>query len=221
MKHLILGVLILISTTCFSQKKAKNPVTLKALSEKYEGDTKKGLANGEGKASGSEDSYEGNFKKGLPHGEGTYIWGNGNKYIGEFSKGRMNGEGELFIKGKNNIVSVQAGYFKDNEYLGKYKSPYKVLSEVGVRSVDFQEQGTNLNQVTFEVYLNGKMVDIRELEIRDDNSSIVADVNGYKALTNTVFPLKNVELSFEIDGTTYKVVFEIYKKADWKVVISA
>jgi len=221
MKHLILGALILISATCFSQKKGKNPVSLKAISEKYEGDTKKGLAHGQGKAVGAEDSYEGNFKKGLPYGEGTYVWGNGNEYVGEFSKGKMNGEGELRIKRTNNLDSILSGYFKNNEYIGKYKQPYKVLSEVGVRSVDFQEQGTNLNQVTFEVYLNGKMVEINQLEIRDDNNSIVANVNNYKALTNVVFPLKNVELSFTINGTTYKVVFNIFKECDWKVVISA
>jgi hypothetical protein len=51
-------------------------VLLPALSGNYEGGCKKGLADGKGKASGT-DVYEGEFSKELPHGKGTYTWSNG------------------------------------------------------------------------------------------------------------------------------------------------
>ena len=47
----------------------------------YDGECKKGKANGFGKAVGT-DTYEGEFKKGFPHGKGTYTWGNGNIFTG-------------------------------------------------------------------------------------------------------------------------------------------
>ncbi|MDZ7607199.1 MAG: hypothetical protein U5K79_16780 [Cyclobacteriaceae bacterium] len=52
-----------------------------------EGECKKGLANGQGNAKGT-DEYEGQFKDGLPHGTGTYIWANGDVYTGAWKKAR-------------------------------------------------------------------------------------------------------------------------------------
>jgi hypothetical protein len=53
-------------------------VLLPALSGSYEGSCKKGVADGRGKASGT-DAYEGEFRKGLPDGKGTCTWSNGDK----------------------------------------------------------------------------------------------------------------------------------------------
>jgi hypothetical protein len=99
-------------------------VLKESISETYEGDCKKGKAQGKGTAKG-EDSYTGEFKKGLPHGYGIYTWGNGNVYEGDFKNGSMNGKGEMTISLESNADSVVTGFWKEDKYLGKYKDVYK------------------------------------------------------------------------------------------------
>lgn len=119
--------------------------------------------------------------KGYPHGEGVYIWGNGNKYTGEYSKGERDGKGELRIKRKDNLPdSIQLGYFKDNEYIGIYKEPYKIISEGGVRNVSFDKKAGALNQLCFEVYSNGVSVSSGKLKIQDKNNTLIETIGGSK-----------------------------------------
>ena len=51
-------------------------VLLPQIAGSYEGECKKGLAEGMGKAQGI-DFYEGYFKKGYPDGHGKYAWKDG------------------------------------------------------------------------------------------------------------------------------------------------
>lgn len=69
-------------------------VMVEALQGQYNGDCKKGLANGEGSAKGV-DTYVGSFKKGYPHGFGVYTFANGSTYIGNYRKGLKDGYGLL------------------------------------------------------------------------------------------------------------------------------
>ena len=55
-------------------------VSVDSLKGEYNGDCKKGKAEGKGTAVGI-DSYKGNFKNGYPNGEGKYIWKNGLCFI--------------------------------------------------------------------------------------------------------------------------------------------
>lgn len=69
-------------------------VMVEALQGQYNGDCKKGLANGEGSAKGV-DTYVGSFKKGYPHGFGVYTFANGSTYIGNYRGGLKDGYGLL------------------------------------------------------------------------------------------------------------------------------
>ncbi|MBE0675814.1 MAG: hypothetical protein IH591_14235 [Bacteroidales bacterium] len=90
-KYLILSI-ILLSASLAAQEGCK--VLVPALEGKYTGDCRRGLANGEGSAVGT-DSYQGGFRNGLPHGYGVYTYSDGIKYIGNFLNGKRDGHGFL------------------------------------------------------------------------------------------------------------------------------
>lgn len=105
MKYLFFILLTAFSFSVVAQSDCE--VKLKAISGTYTGECKKGLANGVGKAVGT-DQYEGEFKKGLPHGNGIYTWADGNQFKGKFSKGEKKGKGVLTMKtvaGNDSIVT--------------------------------------------------------------------------------------------------------------------
>ena len=210
------------SSSSFSAKnEKKKAVKMESISLKYEGETKKGLAHGDGKAWGEADQYVGTFKKGYPNGTGVYTWGNGNVYTGEFSKGQRDGKGEFRIKRGGNLPdSIQTGYFKDDQYIGIYKEPYKIVSEGGVRNVDFQKNAGALNQVRFEVYSNGSPVPTSLLKVSDKNNTLHEEIGGTLTLTNAVFPLERVEVSFRVDKISYNLIFNLYEQGNWTVVIT-
>ena len=99
------------------------PVLKKELAGKYEGDQKKGLANGKGTATGT-DTYTGEFQKGLPDGIGVYTDNLGNVYKGSFRFGLKEGKGE-FIPAASSTEKPMTGYWMDDKYIGKDKiDPY-------------------------------------------------------------------------------------------------
>lgn len=100
-------------------------VLLDKIAGHYEGDCRKGLANGNGTAKG-EDTYVGEFKKGLPDGTGTYTYANGDIYEGEFNKGEKDGKGKMSILQDDGTYKVQTGFWDDDEYVGEYENPYEV-----------------------------------------------------------------------------------------------
>lgn len=195
-------------------------VKTETLNVKYEGNCKKGYAHGQGKAWGIENFYEGNFKKGLPHGKGVYKWKNGNIYIGDFKKGKLHGKGKLVIKHLSKKSETQEGFFKNNNFLGKYKKPYKVVSKSGVRRVSFYKNniGNINNDVKILIYANGAII-YPELRITDANNTQVENRNGI-VLSEVVFPLKKVQISFRVGSFSYRTTFEIYEKGSWKVEVS-
>ena len=88
-------------------------VLLPQIAGKYEGECKKGLADGLGKAQGA-DLYEGNFKKGFPEGHGKYTWNDGATFEGEWKKGRKDGYGVLTSHPALQD-SVLSGYWIDDD----------------------------------------------------------------------------------------------------------
>lgn len=224
MKYSIVVGIILSICVCgvsIAQNSDKNPVLVKSISKKHEGKTKRGLANGFGKAYGEEDVYEGDFKKGYPYGKGIYTWGNGNTYSGEFSKGQMDGEGTLVMKRGNQLQdSVLTGYFDKDKYLGKFKDPYLVTYTSGVRSVEFQNNdAATLNQIKFMFYANGRLIQ-PSLNVQDVNNTLWQNIGGYDTMVNVNYPLKDVELSFTNGSLNYSFRFNIYKEGSWIAVIS-
>ena len=218
MKHILTISLYLFALTVLASN-ADCKVKQEPINKRYEGDCKKGYAHGIGKAWGEEDQYEGAFKKGLPHGEGKYTWGNGSHYSGAFVKGKMDGRGVLVLKDTSGKDTVKKGYFKDNEYLGEYKDPYKVISNQGIRKVDFVNRGIKgLKEVRLVVYSNGSII-TPSLTIRDINNTRVEQNNG-TVMSNVIFPLKRVEVSFTVNTISYHLIFEIYQQGNWEVNIS-
>ena len=107
MKHIILTLTLIIFTSIhiLSQENFEN-----RIEGKYTGDSKKGVAHGNGKSVGI-DTFEGKFRKGIPQGKGTYIFGEevefrgtaykkGDKYVGSFSDGLFIGEGKVISANK-------------------------------------------------------------------------------------------------------------------------
>ena len=92
-KILLLINVAIISSFLFAQ----NEVLVSDLAGKYTGDTKKGLAHGNGEAIG-KDIYKGEFKKGLPHGKGVYTWQSGEVFQGSWKKGLKEGLGKYILQ---------------------------------------------------------------------------------------------------------------------------
>src|SRR5688572_10083425 len=92
----------------------------------YSGECKKGKANGKGKATGI-DSYEGDFRSGKPDGKGTYSWANGNLFVGQFAGGMKEGKGKLIYKRTNAKDSSVEGFWKKDQYVGRYEHPYSII----------------------------------------------------------------------------------------------
>jgi hypothetical protein len=109
-----------------------------SLKGTYAGECKKGKAHGKGKAVGT-DTYEGEFKSGQPDGQGTYTWSNGNTFQGKFSKGLREGEGTMVFKRTDGVDSTMQGFWKKDNYIGKYEKPWKIYSKSGsIRDVDVE-----------------------------------------------------------------------------------
>ncbi|HLG38120.1 MAG TPA: hypothetical protein VI461_00580 [Chitinophagaceae bacterium] len=143
-----LSSIVFTSFFLFSQECSVEKGSLKGS---YTGDCKNGKAHGKGKAIGT-DEYEGDFKSGLPDGQGTYKWSSGNSYTGKFAKGVKDGKGTMIYKRNNAPDSAVTGFWKKDQYAGKYEKPWvvhytsKMVTEV---QVEVKKDGFNL--VTFFV----------------------------------------------------------------------
>jgi len=147
-KATVLFVLGLFSWSCAavyhtsdSNKECK--VLLASIAENYEGFCKKGLAHGEGIATGLH-SYEGDFIAGYPDGEGTYTWHQDRVYTGNWKKGTQYSYGQLdFIE--DGISKSLKGFWYDGklQVLADDDKPYRVISERGVVSTSIRRQGSD------------------------------------------------------------------------------
>jgi hypothetical protein len=124
-----------------------------SLKGSYEGDCKKGLANGNGTAAGT-DRYTGHFKNGYPDGPGKYTWKNGDWYEGEWQKGKQNGMGTFsrrMINGQGQTETV-TGFFKNGEYKGKFEKPFSTeMLTNNFTSISVKKMNTLVSEVTFTV----------------------------------------------------------------------
>ena len=102
-------------------------VLMGGIDGNYEGDCRKGKANGKGRATGT-DLYIGEFKDGLPHGKGIYRWKNGDFYEGDWVRGKKEGKGGMSFKRSGKPDSVISGYWKNDLYSGLNIKPYIIHS---------------------------------------------------------------------------------------------
>lgn len=203
MKILFSLLLLSISILQMAQDKGDCKVLMEALSGSYEGECKKGVANGQGIAVGS-DSYEGNFKKGLPEGEGTYTWSNGHVFTGTFKKGLKEGDGKLSYTPDSTLT----GFWKNDQYMGLYENPYKVLSKTGsVNRLVVRRIANTPNDIIFR----GEMEMLRE---RGVNSPYFTG-SGFD---NVQFPFTaNMEANYANVPVSFSVI--IYEPGRWEVVV--
>ena len=131
-------------------------VKMPNISGTYTGGCKKGLAQGKGIARGV-DRYDGQFYKGMPDGKGVYSWANGSVYDGQWVNGTREGKGKMVfhLAGKDSVVS---GYWKNDKYIGeKYIPPYKITRNLGVVRYNFFKMGEEGSDITFKIFLGGKI----------------------------------------------------------------
>lgn len=205
----VLSVLVLVAGLSLNgQDKDPCKVLMESIAGSYEGDCRKGLANGIGKAKG-KDSYEGAFKKGLPHGLGSYTWSNGDVFTGNFKKGLKDGDGELRYGPAQYADSVLTGFWKEDQYMGLYEQPYKVLSKSGpVNRVVVRKLGDTPHHIE----IRGEMSMLRE---RSVNSTYF---NG-GGFDNVPFPFTaDMQADYANVPVSFKVI--IYEPGHWEVVVN-
>lgn len=126
----------ILCSDSFCQQSCK--VVPKKLIGSYEGDCKKGAANGKGVAKG-EDTYSGSFKSGYPDGEGIYTYSNGDVFTGTFYRGMLHGKGKMEVKNENIKDSVLEGYWFKNRYHVMDKDYEVILTSTTVMNITFTQ----------------------------------------------------------------------------------
>jgi hypothetical protein len=190
-------------------------VKMKSIQGTYDGQCKKGLADGFGKALGT-DTYEGYFKKGWPDGKGKYSWKNGNYYEGEWKKGEMNGEGKMVLLNDDQQEEITSGFWKQGEYIGLYKETHKVFNKTSnITNVDFSLLNNTANEIRI-VLFSGKQLEI-------DRITVTPTIGLYENLqqTGNSVILTNVEFPFRayVNMPQYNFDFVINQSGNWEVRI--
>ena len=151
----LLSCLLMISAQFSAAWSQNNCRVLKpGIDSTYTGGCKKGLAEGQGVASGT-DHYTGDFKKGLPDGTGTYIWNTGEKYEGEWKKGLREGTGTYTIihDGRDSVI---AGIWESDMYVGEKDVPsYTILYRNGIVRVSCLRTGDQPLRVSYKFTRGG------------------------------------------------------------------
>ena len=202
---------------------------MESIAGTYEGECKKGLAHGYGKAVGL-DTYEGGFKKGFPHGKGIYSWRNGDVYNGEWSKGKMDGKGELLkFREKENDLMI-SGYWLEGEYVGISRYPYKVISKsLTVHQVRFHRKNADDTIIEFKFTRRGKPIAVSGFSLDGSFGTIESQSDYSVKMRVHEFPFTG-GIRFDVPGFIQgtgssgdaiqgNLEFEISQKGHWIVTI--
>lgn len=205
------------------EPKPKCKVELDAIAESYEGECKKGMAEGIGTAIGV-DTYVGEFKKGLPHGQGRYIWSNGDYYSGDFRKGVPEGYGEKVIKRPGQLDSLVIGYWKASAYVGRFESAYDIGNNKNVRRVRILKVAETPNQIQiFVTTSNGFPIPLESITGSDSKNTKNEFTMEYMGWKNVQFPFTDGRISYQfkkMDGVGIQdcfAEFEIFTPGSWEV----
>jgi hypothetical protein len=181
-------------------------VLIPALAGSYTGECRKGLANGEGIATGL-DKYEGHFFKGKPDGKGIYTWADGSYFDGEWKNGLKEGQGKL-VKGD----SVITGFWKADVYKGKKQQPvYRVVTSRNVGRYTVTKSAEPGNGIRVKLLLGGRENSEVEPSLTYSSGMQFRNVGIYGVEGSSV-PL-DVSIDYttpnQLHTTTYSVLFEI------------
>jgi len=205
-------------------------VLLTDISGKYEGECKKGKAEGQGTATGT-DEYTGTFKGGYPEGKGVYTWKNGNVYDGMWVKGKREGEGKMIIKREGKADSVVSGFWKKNEYAGKFEKPYIIHNRTNhISKLEIRKGKESSKSIQIEVSstsgglanINGSItpkLEISEIILAKGNYTQIQHVSTstkgtIKKLVDVTFPFRA-----RIRFGTQEVDLEIQEEGNWNTII--
>ena len=130
-------------------KSGKGTYNWKLRKEKYIGDWKEDLRDGEGTNSWPNgESYTGQFKSDLYHGKGSYIYADGASYVGNFFQGQFEGKGVITYKNGDRYEGdvqrwVENGigtmvYGDDTEGWKKYSGEWSEGLESGKGLVEYK-----------------------------------------------------------------------------------
>jgi len=202
---LLASLLTFCINTSYSQESCK--VLKPEIAVKYEGQCKKGLAHGKGKAEGI-DKYEGNFKKGLPHGMGVYTWSTGEIYDGNWQEGKKEGLGKLFYK-KDGADSVKIGIWKNDVYYKKnIGRSYKIITARDLDRYSVRRVGDG-NEVSIEFFKMGRTnADISDLQIIADNG-LYKSVSRKFIYYQLIFPV-TIKITYTTTNKTGTQQLNVY-----------
>jgi len=216
-----IGLLILMffmTTGLYSQDNCK--VLLPKLQGEYKGACKKGLAHGEGLATG-EDIYRGHFKKGYPDGFGTYYWSSGAIYQGNWKKGKRDGKGKYTFTKDGRDTSI-TGIWHNDVYMGvEHKRP-EVVRSYNIDSYEFNKSGGIRKRVLIRFKQNGSQNTRVDNLMLNSDSGTLSETGQLKGFDNIDFPV-----TISVRYNTYNkmgtqvinafIEFTIYEEGDWVV----
>ena len=219
-KRIIASLLFLTFFYClhtFAQEQTTGcRVLLPQIAGQYEGECKKGLADGMGKAQGT-DQYEGFFKKGLPDGQGKYTWNDGTTFEGEWKKGREDGYGVLtsHLASRDSVLS---GYWIDDEYIGTEKKPYKINNKgINIIGLTLSRVGSDKDQIVVEYNRSGRPLSIYSFHVTElmGGYSTISKSDFSKTLLNVRYPFRA-----EITGDAFVFDVTISQRGSWKIIVN-
>jgi hypothetical protein len=194
-------------------------VLLDAISGQYDGDCKKGLAEGQGTAKG-EDTYIGDFKKGFPHGTGTYTWANGDVYVGEFKKGLKDGAGTLTVRTADGQKKEQGGYWANDEYIGLSKNPYEIVSRspdvLSVRINEAENPSNDGDALFIEIQHKGRVQQAPDFGLSIINGHFQ---NRFMVGNTTKVLVTSFPFGFTLSYMGETVEIQVYQERSWNIRI--
>jgi len=212
-------LLLLCINNAFPQDSCR--VLKHEISGKYQGQCKKGLANGKGFAEGI-DKFEGRFKNGFPNGQGIYTWANGDTYNGIFKNGQKHGEGTFK---KNGADSVLHGIWKNDIFIKKILAmPYKIYiaRDFDRYSITKIRDG---NKVSLKLHQMGMSnTDLSEFTFFADNGLYQTIGNTY-IYYQVIFPV-HIKISYttknKLKTSDINPVLEviIYEAGEWEIILN-
>ena len=222
-----------VQVSIFAQQMEKScTVKMQSLVGTYNGECKKGLANGRGEAKGLQH-YIGQFKDGLPNGKGMFKFSDSLYYDGNFQDGIMEGKGEMHYVQKNLPDSLVKGFWSANEYRGKKYTTYTFNGQNLFDQVDIIPSTTGGNTLTFEIAtttgspngavssspsLPGIVITLDDLVSTDRGfiRKVTEYANGNKTYVTYDIPKFPIKLIGTLStGRVFQL--ELYKSATWTI----
>ncbi|NOY36596.1 MAG: hypothetical protein GXO83_03385 [Chlorobi bacterium] len=173
-----------IHTNIYGQEECK--VLMTPVSLHYQGDCKKGLADGKGEAYGV-DYYQGEFKKGWPDGQGTYKWSTGEIYKGEWKKGKRNGMGSYSFKLQGKDTTIVGKWLKD-KFIGsdRRENDYVITYKNNIGRITVTRIGDG-NEVRLKFLRHGGEVPVSNLLLYGDSGTVMNEWS-FQGFDNVDFP---------------------------------